>query len=89
MSTCCGKHKPPMSPLRKQGSGAKELDSRSFDPAQDRFRGNDKSCFHNRYQLLCFVSLMSASKLFVSKTRADRAQVLAISLALSELVWPA
>jgi len=31
---CCGKQKPTMSPLRKQGSRAKKLDS--------RFRGNDK-----------------------------------------------
>ena len=30
---CCGKQKPTMSPLRKQGLGAKKLDS--------RFRGND------------------------------------------------
>ena len=30
----CGKQKPTMSPLRKQDSGAKKLDS--------RFRGNDR-----------------------------------------------
>jgi len=41
-SICCGKPKPTMSPLRKQGSIAKKLDSRSFDLAQDEFRGNDK-----------------------------------------------
>ncbi len=39
-SICCGKQKPAMSPLRKQGSRVKKLDS--------RFRGNDKSCFRNR-----------------------------------------
>ena len=38
-SSCCGKQKPTMSPLRKQGSRAKKLDS--------RFRGNDKYCFRN------------------------------------------
>jgi len=40
---CCGKQKPTMSPLQKQGSRAKKLDS--------RFRGNDKYCFHNRNYL--------------------------------------
>jgi len=40
ISICCGKQKPTMSPLRKQGSRAKKLDS--------RFRGNDKYCFRNR-----------------------------------------
>ncbi len=40
---CCGKQKPAMSPLRKQGSRAKKLDS--------RFRGNDKYCFRNRNYL--------------------------------------
>jgi len=39
ISICCGKQKPTMSPLRKQGSRAKKLDS--------RFRGNDKYCFRN------------------------------------------
>ncbi len=38
--SCCGKQKPTMSPLRKQGSRAKKLDS--------RFRVNDKYCFRNR-----------------------------------------
>jgi len=40
-SYCCGKRKSTMSSLRKQGSRAKNLDS--------RFRGNDKYCFRNRY----------------------------------------
>jgi hypothetical protein len=39
-SICCGKPKLAMSPLRKQGSKAKNLDS--------CFRRNDKSCFRNR-----------------------------------------
>jgi len=42
-SFCCGKQKPTMSPLRKQGSRAKKLDS--------HFRGNDKYCFRNRNYL--------------------------------------
>ena len=41
ISICCGKRKPTMSPLRKQGSRAKKLDS--------RFRGNDKYRFRDRY----------------------------------------
>jgi len=40
-SSCCGKPKPEMSPLRKQGSMAWKLDS--------CFRRNDKCCFRNRY----------------------------------------
>jgi len=40
ISICCGKQKSTMSPLRKQGSRAKKLDS--------RFRGNDKYSFRNR-----------------------------------------
>jgi len=39
ISICCGKQKPMMSSLRKQGSRAKKLDS--------RFRGNDKCCCGN------------------------------------------
>jgi hypothetical protein len=35
-SSCCGKHGLTVSPLRKQGSRVKKLDS--------RFRGNDKHC---------------------------------------------
>ena len=37
ISSCCGKRKPTMSPLRKQGSTTQKLDS--------RFRGNDKMLF--------------------------------------------
>ena len=48
ISICCGKQKPNMSPLRKQGSRTKKLDS--------RFRGNDKSCFRNRNQLVLIYS---------------------------------
>jgi hypothetical protein len=29
----------------------KKLDSRSFDYAQDRFRGNDKYCFRNKKEI--------------------------------------
>jgi len=43
ISICCGKQEAVMSPLRKQGSRAKKLDS--------RFRGNDKSCFRNGSEL--------------------------------------
>ena len=38
-SICCGKPKPSVSPLRKQGSTPKKLDS--------CFRRNDKCCFLN------------------------------------------
>ncbi len=43
-SICCGKPKLTMSPLRKQGSISKNLDS--------CFRRNDKCCFRNRNYLV-------------------------------------
>jgi len=43
-SSCCGKPKLEMSPLRKQGSTAKKLDS--------CFRRNDKRCFRNSNYLV-------------------------------------
>ena len=46
-SICCRKQKSTMSPLRKQGSKAKKLDS--------RFRGNDKYYFRNKYYLSIFL----------------------------------
>jgi len=47
-SICCGKPKLTMSPLRKQGSISKNLDS--------CFRRNDKCCFHNRNYITIFLT---------------------------------